>query len=50
MLYALDVTTGDRLWKQDLPAAPAAWGLAIDRNGQMIVTLIDGRVICFAGN
>jgi outer membrane protein assembly factor BamB len=49
-LYALDVATGNRIWKQDLPAAPAAWGLAVDRTGQLIATLIDGRVLCFAGN
>jgi outer membrane protein assembly factor BamB len=50
MLYALDVATGSPIWKQDLPAAPVAWGLAVDRSGQIIVTLIDGRVVCFAGS
>jgi hypothetical protein len=49
-LYALDVATGNLMWKQDLPAAPVAWGLAVDRSGQIIVTLIDGRVVCFAGS
>lgn len=49
-LYALELGTGNRMWKQPLPAAPVAWGLAVDRTGQMIVTLIDGRVVCFAGN
>ncbi len=49
-LYALDLATGKPLWTQALPAAPAAWGLAVDRSGQMLVTLLDGRVLCFAGN
>jgi hypothetical protein len=48
-LCAIDLATGKQLWKQVLPAAPSAWGLAVDRDGQMIVTLIDGRVLCFAG-
>ena len=50
VLYALDLATGNRMWKQTLPTAPVAWGLAVDRSGQMIVTLLDGRVVCFAGN
>jgi hypothetical protein len=48
-LTALSLSNGSPLWKQSLPAAPVAWGLAVDRAGQMIVTLIDGRVVCLAG-
>jgi len=50
VLYALDLATGELMWKQELSAAPVAWGLAVDRTGQMIVTLMDGRVVCFGGN
>jgi outer membrane protein assembly factor BamB len=49
-ITALDVGTGNRMWTQPLPAPPAAWGLAVDRSGQTVVTLVDGRVLCFAGN
>jgi hypothetical protein len=30
-----------------LEGKPAAWGLAMDRGGRMVVALVDGRVICF---
>jgi hypothetical protein len=50
VLYALDLETGKPMWKQSLPAAPISWGLAIDRTGQMIVSLIDGRVATFGEN
>jgi outer membrane protein assembly factor BamB len=49
-LLALDLATGNPLWKQPLPAAPTAWGLAVDRAGQIIVTLQGGQVLCFTGN
>ena len=48
--YALELSTGTLLWKHALPASPVAWGLAVDRTGQMIVTLTDGRVVCFAAD
>jgi outer membrane protein assembly factor BamB len=49
-LYALDLQTGEPMWKHALPAAPVAWGLAVDRSGQILVTLLDGRVVSFAAN
>jgi outer membrane protein assembly factor BamB len=49
-LTAISLSDGQPLWKQPLPAAPAAWGLCLDRAGQLIVTLLDGRVMCFAGD
>jgi hypothetical protein len=33
------------VWK--LPAGVVAWGLAIDRRGQVLLALRDGRVVCF---
>jgi outer membrane protein assembly factor BamB len=45
---ALDIHNGRQLWRHSLPAGPVAWGLAIDRRGQVLVTLRDGRVVCFA--
>jgi outer membrane protein assembly factor BamB len=46
-IAALDIRNGEQLWRHSLPAGPVAWGLAIDRQGQVLVTLRDGRVVCF---
>jgi outer membrane protein assembly factor BamB len=43
---ALRFDNGEPLWSKPLPAAPVSWGLAIDRRGRSIVTLIDGSVVC----
>jgi outer membrane protein assembly factor BamB len=44
---ALDLRNGQPLWRHALAAGPVAWGLAIDRRGQVLATLRDGRVACF---
>lgn len=44
-VQALDIEEGAELWKLPLPAPPVPWGLAVDRDGRTIVTLVDGRVI-----
>jgi hypothetical protein len=44
---ALALKDGSILWKHALPAAPVPWGLAVNREGKVIVTLEGGRVICF---
>ena len=46
-IAAIDLRTGKELWKHDLPAGPVGWGLAIDREGRVLATLQDGRVLCF---
>jgi outer membrane protein assembly factor BamB len=46
-LVALDLNDGKVLWSQPLPAAPVTWGLAVDRDGRVVVTLEDGQVRCF---
>ncbi len=46
-LTALGIRDGRVLWKQTLPAAPVPWGLAVNREGKVIVTLQGGRVLCF---
>jgi outer membrane protein assembly factor BamB len=38
---------GAELWAQALPGEPVRWGLCLDRDGRIIVTLRDGRVICY---
>jgi outer membrane protein assembly factor BamB len=44
---ALDLQDGNLWWKHVLPCSPVPWGLAVDSNGRIIVTLKDGEVICF---
>jgi len=46
-IKALDIETGRLLWEHQLPGCPVRWGLCIDRRGRVIVTLRDGRVLCF---
>jgi len=46
-VLALDPSNGKPIWSQPLPTAPAPWGLAISRDGDVIITLVDGRVVCF---
>jgi len=46
-VVAFDLRDGRTLWKQPLPSSPVPWGLAVDRDGRVIVTLEGGRVLCF---
>jgi outer membrane protein assembly factor BamB len=43
---AFGVADGNLLWRQELPAAPVPWGMAVSRNGRVLLTLVDGRVVC----
>lgn len=45
-IAALEIASGKELWKQTLPAGPVRWGLAISRDGRILVSLRDGRVLC----
>ena len=47
-LVARNPVDGKPLWAQALPAPPQKWGLAVDRDGRVVLTLIDGRTVCFA--
>jgi len=46
---AVDVGNGEKLWKQSmtLQSPPVPWGMAIDGDGRIIVSLADGHVMCF---
>jgi len=46
---ALDLASGERLWRNamQLQGPPVPWGMAVDREGRVIVTLADGEVMCF---
>lgn len=49
-IVALDIKDGNALWSENLPSAAVSWGLAVDRDGRVIVTLEDGQVLCFGQN
>ena len=46
-LTAFDLETGEPLWTADLPAAPVAWGIAVNAQGRVLVSLVDGQLLGF---
>jgi len=46
-IEAIDISNGNRLWSEPLLSAPLPWGLIVDRDGRIIVTLEDGQIMCF---
>jgi outer membrane protein assembly factor BamB len=46
-IVALNPENGKILWSQPVSSAPVPWGLCVDRDGRVIVTLEDGQVLCF---
>ena len=48
-LEALNIKTGERLWKSSQPiqGPPVRWGMAVDRDGLVVVALKEGDVMCF---
>jgi len=46
-LVALNIENGEPLWSKTLPASPVSYGLAIDAEGRIAVTLRNGQVLCF---
>lgn len=49
-IVALNLKDGNILWSENLPSAPISWGLAVDWDGRVIVTLEDGQILCFDQN
>jgi len=47
-LSAVSLDDGKVLWQYDLPARPLRWGLCVNRDGRVIVTLQNGQVLCFS--
>jgi len=45
-VLALELNSGKQIWSHALPAAPVPWGMAVDRDGRVILTLVDGCVLC----
>ena len=48
-LCALNLEDGTELWRKQLPGLPVLFGIAIDRDGRILVSLQDGQVVCFDG-
>ncbi|MBF0431114.1 MAG: PQQ-binding-like beta-propeller repeat protein [Fibrobacteria bacterium] len=46
-LHSLNLASGATKFKTTLSAKPEKWGLAIDRDGRMFISLEDGRLICY---
>lgn len=46
---ALNTKNGQPLWRHELRGDPLPGGLLVDRDGQVIVTMLDGRVLCLRG-
>ncbi|MEQ8789248.1 MAG: PQQ-binding-like beta-propeller repeat protein [Pirellulaceae bacterium] len=46
-VMAFDASSGDERWRQELRGTPLPGGLLIDRDGQTIVTMTNGEVLCF---
>ncbi len=44
----IDRATGALTARQELPATPRMNGMAIDRDGRLLLALEDGRIMCFA--
>jgi outer membrane protein assembly factor BamB len=45
-IAAISPADGKVLWKRALPALPVIFGVAIDAEGRILVSLQDGRVVC----
>lgn len=46
-LTALDTARGKPMFQVELPGEPLPGGLIVDRNGRVVVTMLDGNVVCF---
>lgn len=47
-LTALRIEDGTPFWREQLPAPVVKGGMAVDRKARIVVSLEDGRVLCFA--
>jgi outer membrane protein assembly factor BamB len=48
-VVALDIQSGQRMWAHKLPAPAVPWGLAVDHDGRVFLTLVDGQIVCVGG-
>jgi outer membrane protein assembly factor BamB len=45
-ITAFAIADGKPLWQHELSAAPVPWGMAVARNGHVLLTLENGHVVC----
>lgn len=48
-LSAIKIEDGTVIWQEELPAPAVKGGLTLDNRQRIIVTLTDGKVLCFSG-
>ncbi len=48
-IQVINLTDGKLRWSQPLESPPVPWGLAVGRDGRIIVSLENGTVVCFGG-
>ena len=46
-LTALNVNNGKSRWQRQLSGQPLPGGLLVDQGGQVVVAMLDGRLLCF---
>jgi len=46
-IIAAGIADGAVMWERPLPAPPVRWGMAVDGEGRVIVSLKDGSILCF---
>jgi outer membrane protein assembly factor BamB len=46
----LNSQDGTTSWSFDLPGEPRPWGLSVDRDGRVVVALVDGGLVCLGNS
>ncbi|MEO1971734.1 MAG: hypothetical protein ABGX07_09280, partial [Pirellulaceae bacterium] len=46
-VVALNKNNGNLIWRHELRQTPLPDGLMVDRSGQVVVTMVNGNLICF---
>ena len=46
-IIALNPNNGELFWRSELSHRPVSWGLAVGRNGNTIISLRNGKIVCF---
>ena len=47
IVVVLHIKDGKLLWSEESPGDIVDYGLAVDRDGRIMVTLKGGRIVCF---